>query len=176
MPGFNIGTGQAEGRPNATTEIRRKHRWTFALADVGIDDIQTGVLFLKKAARPNVQFEEAVLDHDQERAYYAGRTEWDPIELVWYDAEQSPNVSNMVYQWIQKISDIAQATVAIPSEYKKICNVRQHDGKGTIKEDWTLFNAWPQRSNWNDLDYTSNDLQEITINLRYDRATVEYKN
>jgi len=173
MPGFNI-EGSKDG-PNAVTELRRKHRWTMVIAN-DVNQSNQATLYLQKAARPSVKFEEAVMHHDQERAYFAGRTEWEPLTIAFYDAEQSPDVSKFVYDWVQKVVNIPAATVAPPSEYKnKRATINMHDGAGTIKEAWTLLNVWPQATNWQDLDYSNTEIQTVEIILRYDRATRESK-
>jgi len=33
------------------------------------------------------------MHHNQEVAKFAGKQEWDPVNLVWYDVEQNPDVS-----------------------------------------------------------------------------------
>jgi hypothetical protein len=120
------------------------------------------------------------MHHDQERAYFAGRTEWDPIDLEFYDAEQDPDVSEWVWDWVcgnRGVSDIAAVTVRLPSGgsegYKQEGELQMRDGQGTETETWKLKGAWPIESNWNDLDYSSSDIQLITVKLRFDRAIRE---
>lgn len=176
MPGFNIGGGGGGNEPSNVTETRRKHRWLFEV----VGPIQReALLFLKSASRPNFKYEEPVMHHDQEQAYFAGKQSWDPITLTWYDAEQNPNVSEQVHKWIQTVttSGLAaqggQVQVATPREYKKEAKLTSTDGKGTDSERWTLKGVWPQQVDFQDLDYTNTEIQLVTVTMRYDRAIKE---
>jgi len=170
MPGFSIDQASSSN-PNALAEVRRKHRWLWTIDEPS--DMRRIVVYLQKSARPQVQFEEAVMHHDQERAYYAGRTEWQPITLTWYDVEQDPDASKAIWDWVQGVSDIPQATVSTPRDYKKQTTVSMTDGQGEDTEKWTLYNTWPQDTNWSDLDYTSSELQVVEVKIRFDRAKRE---
>jgi hypothetical protein len=172
MPGFNIEGAWAEG-PSNVQELRRKHRWTFTIAAVDAADQNRATLYLQKATRPMVKFEEVEMHHDQERAYYAGRTEWDPITLEFYDAEQPIDTSNFVYEWVNRVSDIMAVTVAEPGGgdgYKKDSTLEMYNGVGEVNEAWTMFGCWPQETNWNDLDYSVSDIAMCTVKMRFDRA------
>ena len=43
-------------------------------------------------------------------------------------------------------------------------------------EEWILYNAWVKEVKFGDLDYTSDDLTEITLTLRYDFAKLNGDN
>lgn len=60
------------------------------------------------------------------------------------------------------------ATTITPS-----ITIDQLDSNGQIIERWTLKNAWIKDVNFGELDYTSEDLVEIQLKLRYDWAVFE---
>ena len=168
MPGFNIGgTGGLNGGPANTTETRRKHRWVFESMEP-FDS--PSLLLLKEATRPHPIFEEPEMHHNQEKAYFAGKYAWEPIKLVWYDAEQAPDISGEIYGWLNIVIDVPAATVDLPSAYKKQANLQMIAGDGTPTETWQLFGCWPQDVNWNTLDYADTEIQQIEVNMRIDRA------
>ena len=167
MPGFKI-AGQGTG-PNATAEMRRTHRWEFQT--IGGGTLAQVRLLLKTASRPSFALEEAQMHHNQEQVYYAGKQTWEPLALSWYDAEQDPDVSQSMWDWINKCADIKNANVNPPSAYKADeARLQMLDGVGTATETWTMYNGWPQQSNWGGLDYSSNEIQLIEIKFRFDRA------
>ena len=43
-------------------------------------------------------------------------------------------------------------------------------------EEWVLYNAWVKDVKYGELDYTSDDLTEITLTLRYDFAKLNMDN
>jgi len=172
MPGFNIQGSWSEG-PNAQTEVRRKHRWTFEVPSGTDPQANKAVMWLAKAARPKFKFVEAIAHHDQEQAYWAGKTEWDPINLSFYDAEQDPDVSEFVWDWVNKVVNIYDVTAMEPGGpegYKKKGEIKMWGNFGTITENWELWNCWPQEANWQELDYSSSDIALVDVTLRFDRA------
>jgi len=172
MPGFNIGGGGGGNEPSNLTETRRKHRWVFAV----LQPLQhEALLFLQKASRPQFKYEEAVMHHDQEQAYFAGKQSWEPITLTFYDAEQDPNVSEQMHKWITTVTTSGlggsgPVTVAVPSAYKKEASLTMTKGDGSVSERWTLKGVWPQQTNWQDLDYTNTEIQLVEVTMRFDRA------
>jgi hypothetical protein len=172
MPGFNIGGGGGANEPSNVAETRRKHRWLFET----LPPLQQNVrLFLQKASRPNFKYEEAIMHHDQEQAYFAGKQSWEPITLTWYDAEQDPDVADEMMNWVKTVTTgglgpPAQITVAPPNAYKTQAELTMTDGAGQPTERWELKGCWPQQSNWGDLDYTNSEIQLIEVTMRYDRA------
>ena len=91
MPGFNIG-GSGEG-PSNVTETRRKHRWIFETMATGVGPGRDILLLLKSAQRPKYILEEPLVHHNQEQAYFAGKSSWETITLSFYDAELNPDSS-----------------------------------------------------------------------------------
>jgi hypothetical protein len=165
MPGFNIVTGKA-GQTGNRIETRRKHRWKFTSLFGG----SPFLLLLKSASRPSFTLEEPVMHHNQEQVYFAGKQSWETIELVWYDAEQEPNVSKTVWDWLNTVVDVSLADVSTPSEYKVNAKLEMLQGDGSSNEKWDVYGAWPKDVKWNELDYESTDIQQVTVTLRYDRA------
>lgn len=176
MPGFNI---QSDGRDqkNAQAEPRRKHRWLITDVSVAGRSILTvdELVYLEKAARPTFKYENVEMHHDQEVINYAGKQSWEPITLSWYDIEQPAEISEKLGQWIQSITENwfnagAKTTVALPSAYKSTVTLQVRDGQGEPTETWKIYNAWPESTNWNELDYTTSDILRIEVTMRYDRA------
>lgn len=167
MPGFNIGGGAAAAQPSAIAESRRTHRWVWQVLGI----MRKGeAVFLKKAQRPNFKYEPAEMHHNQEVAWFAGKQSWEPIALEWYDVE-NPDISKRVFDWVQKTTfNFPNAAVNPPSEYKLKSDLLMLDGAGATTETWSIFNSWPVETNWNELDYTSSEIQLIAVTLRYDRA------
>ena len=171
MPGFAItGMENPAQNPASLNEVRRTHRWAFTTMGMLKNPAEV-LLVLKSAQRPSFNFEEPSMHHNQEQIYFAGKHTWEPISLSWYDVEQAPDVSARVWEWLGTIIDLYGMTVAPPSEYKAaLASLEMLDGRGNATETWTIFNGWPQMSNWNALDYTSTDLQLIEVKYRFDRA------
>lgn len=188
MPGFNIQDyqgGYSGDGPYNTVEIRRKHRWVFRTlgrggnaasgtgAAGGNDWKPAALLQLQTASRPSFKFNVAEKHHNQEVAYYAGKQEWDPVTLLWYDAEQNPDISQEMYVWLNSVVDLTQGnnlTVAPPAAYKRTARLEMLNGAGKTTEAWQMLGAWPETFNWQELDYSANDLMACESSMKYDRA------
>ena len=166
MPGFNLGAPNQNAVSN-TIETRRKHRWLFTtLGPLG----RTALLVLKTAARPKTTVQVAEMHHDEEQAKFAGKYTWEDINLVWYDGEQDPNISKVIYDWFNTVVNVPTANVGTPSTYKADAGLTMTNGAGVANESWSLFGAWPKEVDWGDLDYSNNEIQEVTATLSIDRA------
>ena len=167
-------TTSSENAPSNMLETRRKHRWVFT--SIPAFDKPSFLLVLKSAARPQFKFEEPVMHHNQEQVYFAGKQSWEPIDLVWYDAEQPDDVSEAVWKWLgsadksQSVGIFDEANVRRPDQYKIDAELSMVDGMGDSTEKWTLKGTWPQKVNWEDLAYDNTEIATITVTVRFDRA------
>lgn len=169
IPGFNV-NGLGVG-PSNVIEIRRKHRWRFATLGRGNTEFsQQELLVLQSASRPSFTFEEPEMHHNQEVARFAGKQDWDPVTMVWYDIQQDPDVSAGIYRWIETVVAMDQINVAHPTHYKRTARLEMLDGFGNANEAWVMYGTWPKSANWQELDYQSTDLLTIEATMRFDRA------
>ncbi len=174
MPGFNVnpfGGGYSTQGPSNTVEVRRKHRWVLETLGRGTGQFsQAELLVLQSASRPSVKFEEPEMHHNQEVVRFAGKQDWDPVTLTWYDVEQDPDISRGIYHWIETVVNMQSLAVAHPRYYKRQASLVMLDGVGQSTEQWSLAGTWPSACNWQELDYTSTDLLTMECTMRYDRA------
>ncbi len=165
------GGGYSSQGPSNTVEVRRKHRWVFESIGRGVGAFsQAELLHLQSASRPNFKFEEPEMHHNQEVARFAGKQDWEPVTLTWYDVQQDPDISRGIYHWIETVVNMQSIKVAHPRLYKRTASLLMIDGAGQTSESWTMLGTWPANCNWQELDYTSTELQTIEATMRYDRA------
>lgn len=167
MPGFAIaGSG---GVVPSVGEMRRKYRWIWE-AIAGNVFTQPEMLILQSAQRPNFKLEDPVMHHQQEQVYFAGKQSWEPITLVWYDAENPLNVSNKIYNWINTVVNMTTINVNPPSVYKTNAQLSMVNGFQVPNETWQIYNCWPKTCNWGELNYVNTEIATIEVVMRYDRA------
>ena len=174
MPGFLAPSSvnhAGQLAPSAKAETKRKHRWVFSVFwDGDISELSRTSVYLQSAQRPHAIIEEAIMHHDEEQSYYAGKYHWEPISLVFYDVQNPVDSSDAIWTWFNNIVNVPNVTVSAPADYKKTCLLEMTDGSGEPVETWALYNTWPIDVNWNELDYTSTEIQTIDVSLKYDRA------
>jgi len=177
MPGFALQKNDPKKRiPNAKAEPRFKHRWTFSVALTGNNYDNKIFLYLKSASRPKVNVDSVEMWHNQAPAYFAGRSQWNSISITFYDIQEDPDVSATLWNWHQMVvkhtrSDTATAQKV--ANYKKNGTLEQLKADGTCGEKWTLYNCWPVSVDFQNLDYSSSEIQTIVAELKYDAAIRE---
>lgn len=169
MPGFVIcGTGaDAQASVSGTVETRRKYRWVLRVNSM----TDRAWVYLKSANRPKLTLGTIEQHHNQEKIWHEGKTTWNDLTCSFYDVEQ-PDVSASIYSWLATTTyDITNANARNPSLYKKDVNVEMYaaGGEGPT-ENWKYCNAWPFDVDWGNLDYTAEELCEIAVVFKYDRA------
>jgi len=174
MPGFNINTN-AGNQPNARSELRRSHRWIFTAGFLAPGEYA----YLKTAQRPKLSIEPVEMHHNQEVAYFAGKQKWEPLSLEFYDAQNNPDISQRIHDWLvggsgsvlDAFDGGSTVSVASPATYKlTTVELSMVDGAGAATESWQLLNSWPHEFNWNDLKYEESNIATVSIILRFDRA------
>lgn len=174
MPGFNVaplGGGYSGSGPSNTLEIRRKHRWVFQTLGRGAGAWSPAeLLLLQSVSRPSFKMEEMEMHHNQEKVYLAGKQEWEPVTMKWYDSEQSPDISRGVYHWLETVVNLNSLSVAHPRFYKREAVLEMIDGTGQASERWAMYGTWPSSVKWNELSYSESELLTIEATMRYDRA------
>lgn len=147
-------------------EPKRKFRWVVAIG--GID-----AFTLKTATRPQLVFDETVIDYINVKRYLAGKPTWQSINLTLWDPIV-PSASQKVMEWIRLCFENVSGRMGYASFYKKEINIKLLDPVGAVVEDWLLQGAWIQDANWNDLDYSVSDPVDISLVLRFDQAILLY--
>lgn len=159
-----------------------KRKFRFSVSFSSILTPQGGPLlwYAKTAAKPGFTISETVHEYLNHKYYYPGRTEWDTVDITIVDPADPDMAATL--------SDIVQAagysppsdafdldSMAKSGATQALGNVliAQLDELGNPIETWTLWNAFVTALKFGDLDYSSDELSEITITLRYDWARLE---
>ena len=166
---------------------KRNYRWLLYLG--GIPQ-----WICKKVSKPSFSLTEAEHTYLNHKFYYPGRVEWTTVDVTLVDPV-SPDASATMYQIFRN------AGYTPPTDQYDTMTVSKSaavNSLGTVKiqqlgvspraltlqggittapiEEWILYNAWVKEVKFGDLDYTSDDLTEITLTLRYDFAKLNGDN
>lgn len=145
-----------------TFEPKRKFRWTMEID--GID-----AFTLKTGARPQLTFEETVIDFINTKRYLAGKQSYSPLSITLLDPI-SPSAAQKVMNWVRLAYEVITGRMGYASMYKKDFSLKMLDPQGAVIEQWDLKGAWIQDMNAGELDYASSDVAEIALTVRYDTA------
>ena len=128
---------------------------------------------IKTANRPQIQFEEIVLDHINIKRYIKGKGAWQPIDITLYDPVV-PSAAQACMEWIRLSHESVTGRDGYSDFYKKDVTIKVLGPVGDVVEQWTLKGAWIQTATFNDLDFSSSDPAEVSVTLRYDYAILEF--
>lgn len=126
------------------------------------------------ASRPNFQLEPVVIDHMNLKRKFAGKGDWQDIELTLNDPV-SPEGTAQIYSWLREHHDAESGTNGRPSQYKRQLRLDLLTGEGEVVETWVLYGAFLNNVNWGStqLDWSSSEPLRFTIGLTYDWAKLE---
>ena len=141
------------------------------------------VWFAKKVGKPNFTVTESVHEFFNHKFYYPGRVEWQPVTLTLVDpVDKDVNTAAQLAALAEaagyvipkdKGAPLKSMTKGKAASSVGTVQIVQLDGDGGPLETWTLHNPFIKTFKWGDLDYTSDDITELELELRYDWAELE---
>lgn len=175
---------------SSVPEPKRNFRWLLYLG--GIPQ-----WLCKKVAKPSFTVTEAEHRYLSHKFYYPGAVEWNTVSVTLVDPV-SPDAVQTVYNIIRNAgyhapeSESDSMTISKGHAVGALGMVKlvqigtdiDHGGgynpeffeKTNTLEEWYLYNCWVKDVQLGELDYTSDDLTEITLELRYDFAKLNADN
>jgi len=139
--------------------------------------------------KPSISFNEIELNRYNSRAYIAGKYSWEPIDMIIED-DISNTASTIIYDQVDKQTSLTTGG-AIPlglnaaisgGAYKFNSQILVTAGDGsdggepTVIERWTLQGCWFVTVTGGDLSWEADDPTQISVNMRFDHATIERNN
>jgi hypothetical protein len=150
------------------TNFEPKMKNRYILNIDGIDSY-----LIKAANRPQIQFETVTLDHINIKRKLQGKGEWQDITITLYDPIV-PSGAQQVMEWVRLGHESITGRKGYADFYKKDVQIFSLGPVGDKIEQWTLKGAFIQNATFGDLDWSSNDPQQIELTLSYDYAILEF--
>jgi hypothetical protein len=139
----------------------------------------------KTVKKPTLEFGSVELNSvDGTSLYYPASPSWSPVTITF----MAGGVDNM-FQTVE--TDVSRGIVEIlaASGYEKFGDrqykanaidalgelaITQINSDGDLVEEWVLINPFIESVDFGNLDYSSDNLSEISVTFRYDHATAKY--
>lgn len=200
MPGFNVpiadgfqggchdehatqGSFRYEG-PAHTIETARSHRFTLelfspteaaAIYSLQRDEEPFLELVLHKCTRPSPEIDEIVIHNGQDEIYRPGKNRWRPIEFTFYEVVKdsagiNDSASQLFRWWAQRCIWLTNSSTVSPASLATKAVLSQLDGGGVPIWQYHMLRCWPLKMTPSDLDYSSSDICETTVTMRFDKA------
>ena len=152
---------------DASAQPKRIYLWTLSID--GIDAV-----LLRKRSRPTIKFAEQKVDYLNTYRYYAGKGEWDAIEIESNDPIV-PSASQKFMEWVRLCYETATGRAGYAAIYKKDPTLKMLGPAGTTVEQWDLKGRWLSNVNFHELDYSNqSELAIISATLRFDAAILRF--
>jgi hypothetical protein len=126
-------------------------------------------------SRPEVSFDEMVLDIYNSKIKLAGKHTWGDLSCNLRD-DAGGQVSRLVGEQLQKQLDfMEQASAASGIDYKFLTRFEVLDGgNGTFEpvalETWEIYGCYLKSVNYNDMNYGSSEAATVTMAISFDNA------
>jgi hypothetical protein len=161
---------------------KRKFRFIVSFSALNTTEGGPYLWMAKTAGKPSFTISETSYEYFNHKFYYPGRTDWETVDIVVVDpgnegSEMAANFSQIVnnagYNPPSSAIDLVSMSKKSAVTSLGTVLISQVDAEGAPVETWTLWNVFIISVKYGDLDYSSDDLNEITITLRYDWARLE---
>jgi hypothetical protein len=169
-----FGVPSVDGNP---VIMMPKLQYRFRVFMVGFGQNSTAREFTQNVVsvtRPSVTHDEITLDSYNSRAYLAAKHTWEPTTITLRD-DMNNTVSRIVAEQLQKqLSHGTQSAAPSGVNYKFGIKIQQLDGTDTplVTETWTLAGCFIQNANYNENNYATSDVMQITLQIRFDNADI----
>ena len=128
---------------------------------------------IKTANRPQIDFDEVILEHMNVTRYVKGKGRWQPIEITLYDPVV-PSAAQAVMEWVRLSHESVTGRDGYSDFYKKDVTFNMLGPVGDVVEEWELVGAYIQSANFGDLSFEDSTPVEITCTLKYDYAILKF--
>ena len=154
-------------------EPKRAYRWLMF-----INNLPQWII--KRVKKPTFSISESTHTYINHNFYYPGKVEYEPITVTLVDPV-TPDASSRMMQFLRETGYSFPDQAADTSTISKAAavtslgnvEIQQLGSNSEVIESITLENAWVKSVNFGDLDYESDDLVNIDLEMRYDFFTLE---
>lgn len=128
---------------------------------------------IHSSAKPSLENGEITLDHMNVQRYVKGKTKWNGISISLYDPIV-PSAAQAVMDWVRLHHESATGRNGYSSMYKKEVTLTQLSPLGEKIEEWILKGTFITSTNFGELDWSTEDVVKISMDLRYDWAFLNF--
>jgi len=163
---------------NHTSEAKRNYRFKITMLPFG--QANSIVWWAKTATLPSFDVSEIEHNHMDNKYYFPGRVSWEAVSMTLVDPI-SPDAADLLNKMLVDSGYIVPANESVAANKASISK-KKAAGLGAVKidvlnaegeeiETWELQNPFIKSATFGSLDYSSDDMKEMELTIRYDWAT-----
>tara|TARA_R100000388_G_scaffold78005_1_gene56835 strand:- start:217 stop:774 length:558 start_codon:yes stop_codon:yes gene_type:complete len=168
---------------NVTSEAKRNYRFKITMSPFGQG--KDVLWWAKTVSLPSFDVSEIEHNHMDNKYYFPGRVSWSEVSMTLVDPID-PDATDLLNKML------VDSGYVIPGNADKAVNketiskakaaglgavtIEVLDATGKAIETWELKNPFIKSAKFGELDYSSDDLKQVELTLRYDWATCSTTN
>jgi hypothetical protein len=129
--------------------------------------------FVISSSRPKIAIGEVEIPFLNTSTWVAGRFTWDAIDVTFKDPI-GPSAAQALMEWVRLHAESVTGRMGYAAGYKKDIELEMLDPTGVVVEKWILQGSMLTNVDFGTLDYSSEDIAEITATIRMYRCILEY--
>jgi hypothetical protein len=129
--------------------------------------------FVISSSRPKIAIGEVEIPFLNTSTWVAGRFTWDAIDVTFKDPI-GPSAAQALMEWVRLHAESVTGRMGYAAGYKKDIELEMLDPTGVVVEKWILQGSMLTNVDFGSLDYSSEDIAEITATIRMDRCILVY--
>jgi len=146
-------------------EPLRKNRFILRFPDeLGIQE-----WWVSTASRPKYESTEVEIPFLNTSTFVIGRFKWGTITVAFRDPI-GPSATQALMEWIRLHSESVTGRQGYAAGYKKDVELEMLDPTGVVVQKWILQGTQINDADFGTLDYKTDELADISLTLRFDRA------
>lgn len=150
-------------------EPKKQNRFILRFpSSIGLNEWQ-----VVSTSRPKINIGEVEVPFLNTSTWVAGRFTWDAIDVTFKDPI-GPSSAQALMEWVRLHAESVTGRMGYAAGYKKDVELELLDPAGVVVEKWILQGTMLTNVDFGSLDYSSEDIAEITATLRMDRCILVY--
>lgn len=146
-------------------EPKRKNRFALEFpTELGIESY-----LVQTSGKPSLEINSTEIPYMNTSTFVAGRYVWQTIDISFIDVI-GPSTTQKVMEWVRLHAESATGRMGYAIGYKKNLVLKALDGPGADVEKWTLIGCQITSVNFDDYDYSADDVSMVNITIQPDRC------
>jgi len=146
-------------------EPKRKNRFVLEFpTELGIESF-----LVQTSGKPKLAIGETEITYMNSSSWVAGRAVWEAIDISFIDVI-GPSTTQKVMEWVRLHFEPSTGRMGYAVGYKKNLVLKGLDPVGAEVEKWTLVGCMITSAEFDDYDYSSDDIAAVNITVRPDKC------
>lgn len=165
-----------QGESGATLMPKLGYRFRVQFQNLGKTSGTKATRNVISVGRPSLTHDDVTVDTYNSRIKLAGKHTWDDIQVVLRDDVDSEVIKLLGAQLNHQVNHADQSSARAGMNYKfgltiETLDGSHDDGEAAVLDKWTLAGCFISQIQYGDLNYSTSDVVQVTVTIRYDNAS-----